>query len=546
MTTENIVFCFNNKTEEAKDVSATTRLSKATTRSLGLKSPQKEPEGSYAYRLLQSAPKMPVEECEVTTETSVEIILMWGTNVLSVHTLTPPRSFYIGSEVPKTLEKSMLLVPAKVLGDAPVAIVHWDGSRVFAVIPAGCDGTIDVTQTENAPARLALLGGRVAPRAEGGAQRIALEKGSRVAIEVGDFTVRISVGNAARKLTAPFFGQESRAVAAYMLGTFATIAGCLVAMWLGGEPLAFSQETELDKTTTAVLLQATRKTREMEMSEQESVPQNSADQAKPTDSGAAHRGDAGMAGDPSKAMTGNYYQIKGPPDNPVVSLAKTRAAIENNSYGAIGAINMVFGSDAAMTAFDSTADETLGRDKAHAMGNVTGKFPGDSFGYEGLDSSGTSAGGGGWKDGIGLNNVGGFGHDRCIGGNCGTGYAMGISRNPPQHKAHTPSVLDREAQVTGGRLMPEVVRRIIRANFGGFRKCYELGLRQDPELRGSVAVRFIIGEDGAVETAFLSDGTMTNEQVKTCVVGVYRTLSFPAPEGGKVQVRFPIDFDNND
>ena len=30
--------------------------------------------------------------------------------------------------------------------------------------------------------------------------------------------------------------------------------------------------------------------------------------------------------------------------------------------------------------------------------------------------------------------------------------------------------------------------------------------------------------------------------IAACIVGVYQTLSFPEPEGGKVMVTYPIDF----
>jgi hypothetical protein len=46
-----------------------------------------------------------------------------------------------------------------------------------------------------------------------------------------------------------------------------------------------------------------------------------------------------------------------------------------------------------------------------------------------------------------------------------------------------------EARVSG-RLAPEVIQRIVRANFGQARACYEDGLRRDPNLRGMVRVRY--------------------------------------------------------
>jgi hypothetical protein len=97
-----------------------------------------------------------------------------------------------------------------------------------------------------------------------------------------------------------------------------------------------------------------------------------------------------------------------------------------------------------------------------------------------------------------------------------------------------------------GRLPPEVIKRIIRANYPRFRACYESGLKRVPDLKGTVSTAFVIDKDGAVESAKNTGGTLTDEPVKSCVTGVFKTLSFPEPEGGKVKVTYPIDFQVGD
>jgi hypothetical protein len=89
-----------------------------------------------------------------------------------------------------------------------------------------------------------------------------------------------------------------------------------------------------------------------------------------------------------------------------------------------------------------------------------------------------------------------------------------------------------------GKLPPEVVKRIVRANFPRLRACYEAGLKTDPALAGVVAVRFRIDTDGSVVGVALdaTASTLTDAAVRGCVLGVYRTLSFPEPEGGVVNV----------
>jgi hypothetical protein len=96
-----------------------------------------------------------------------------------------------------------------------------------------------------------------------------------------------------------------------------------------------------------------------------------------------------------------------------------------------------------------------------------------------------------------------------------------------------------------GRLPPEVVRRIVRANFPRFRLCYEQGLKRDAKLAGGVTTKFTITKDGAVTKVASAGGTLVDAGVRDCVTGVFKTLSFPEPEGGVVDVTYPIAFEND-
>ncbi len=99
---------------------------------------------------------------------------------------------------------------------------------------------------------------------------------------------------------------------------------------------------------------------------------------------------------------------------------------------------------------------------------------------------------------------------------------------------------------TQGKLPPEVIRRIIRANFPRFRACYEAGLKKDETLTGTVSTSFVITTAGNVENVTLGKGTIKDPAVEACVKGVFSTLKYPEPEGGKVQVTYPINFTNEE
>lgn len=104
-----------------------------------------------------------------------------------------------------------------------------------------------------------------------------------------------------------------------------------------------------------------------------------------------------------------------------------------------------------------------------------------------------------------------------------------------------------------GRLPPEVIQRIVRASFGDLRKCYEDGLRRNPNLAGRIAVRFVIGWDGSVTEASEvgpqggspsspASTPMPDRAVVSCVLHEFTKINFPRPEGGIVTVVYPIQF----
>jgi Ca-activated chloride channel family protein len=145
----------------------------------------------------------------------------------------------------------------------------------------------------------------------------------------------------------------------------------------------------------------------------------------------------------------------------------------------------------------------------------------DSVGTLGLGLSGIGEGGGGTGNGQGF----GSGHGR-LGG---------------EHRTKPPSVRMGAVSVSG-RLPPEVIQRIVRQNFGRFRLCYENGLRSNPELQGRVSVRFTIGADGNVSNVGNGGSDLPDGNVVACVVRSFGGLMFPAPDGGNVNVTYPIVF----
>jgi len=96
-----------------------------------------------------------------------------------------------------------------------------------------------------------------------------------------------------------------------------------------------------------------------------------------------------------------------------------------------------------------------------------------------------------------------------------------------------------------GQLPRTVIREVIHhdQNLRRIRLCFTNGQRKKPDLCGAVSIRFVIDESGAVSTAAGGGGELTDASVVSCVVSVFRSLSFPPPEGGRVTVVYPIEFD---
>ena len=101
--------------------------------------------------------------------------------------------------------------------------------------------------------------------------------------------------------------------------------------------------------------------------------------------------------------------------------------------------------------------------------------------------------------------------------------------------------VDTSTVMTG--LPPVIIQRIIRQNAGRFRLCYEKGLQSDPNLTGKVSTKFTIDPQGNVsKSESAPTTTMTDATVVACVVRAFQSLVFPRPEGGAVEVVYPLVF----
>jgi hypothetical protein len=111
---------------------------------------------------------------------------------------------------------------------------------------------------------------------------------------------------------------------------------------------------------------------------------------------------------------------------------------------------------------------------------------------------------------------GGRGEGACL---CGDG--RGHAKAP---------IIRQGAVAVSGNFPPEVVSRILRAQLGQFKRCYEQALAADPGATGSVRVAFTIDLAGDVVNARNDHSTFADAGMIECVVSVVSTGNFPAPE----------------
>jgi tetratricopeptide (TPR) repeat protein len=249
--------------------------------------------------------------------------------------------------------------------------------------------------------------------------------------------------------------------------------------------------------------------------------------------GTRAKGEEGSMGNPNTTRTGNRYAVQGASD-PFVPQSPLSGA---QQFGIIGLL------PPRPDAEQERAPAPLAATLAPAAASAAPTSMGGNGYRTALGLDGTGEGGGGRGEGIGLGDLGGVGHGAGTG--TGQGFGSGRGRLGGAHQVAAPRMREGATSVNG-RLPPEVIQRIVRQNFGRFRLCYENGLRNNPNLQGRVAVKFVIDHTGAVSTSADGGSSLPDQGVVGCIVRGFGNLSFPEPEGGAVTVVYPIELSPGD
>jgi hypothetical protein len=492
--------------------------------------------GNYTYAMVKSGPDVTPDEVELAHVQAAEVMILWGSNVLHVAHLSPPRNFYVGEEQSKAFSPDFF-IPAEKLGAARVPVVVGDQSTIAVVIPQQATGEIETADGQ----RLSLdqVRRQAQPCAElPGAHQLPLTVGTKARIQLGDIVFQVAAVNAGKPIAHGLASGIDWNVLAYFGLSMLSVGGLVAAMAFFVPPLGLSDDEGIDQDQLYLIQQFLNAAaeRELEQEETEQVSDSDADN-KEGGTGTRAKGEEGSMGKETSKDTNKRYAVQGPQDNQDPHLARQQALREAMEFGMIGLLNTGAAGDPNAPTAPWGRDTSLGTDEVSAMGNMWGDEIGEAFGSGGLGLSGIGEGGGGRGEGIGLGNIGTLGHGAGTG--TGQGFGSGHGRLGGSHRTATPQVRMGDTKVSG-RLPPEVIRRIVRQNYGRFRLCYEQGLGRNPNLEGRVTVRFVIGRDGAVSNVSNGGSDLPDSNVVGCVVKAFYGLSFPKPEGGIVTVSYPI------
>ncbi len=156
-------------------------------------------------------------------------------------------------------------------------------------------------------------------------------------------------------------------------------------------------------------------------------------------------------------------------------------------------------------------------------GGVQGMMNGSGLiaGSSGRGGHAQSAGGYGTK-GVGGGKAG-YGKMNIVGGTSGFNFPT------------------EDAEVQGGLDMDQIAA-VINRNKGQIIYCYERGLQAEPDLRGRVAMQFVIGGSGRITTLKVAQSSLRSSTVESCMASKMKSWQFPQPVGKvNVDVFYPFD-----
>ncbi|MEM1349330.1 MAG: AgmX/PglI C-terminal domain-containing protein, partial [Myxococcota bacterium] len=444
---------------------------------------------------------------------TLEVVMLWADQVLSVTSYAKPRSVLVGStkNVDFPLED-----PSIKSAEFPL-VVYEGGTYALTVSPEM--GVLIQNNDQQFSLDEVIRQGAVGPSQQPGCYTIPLGSGTSARVDIGAVTFIVHFTDQPPLAGLPV-GFDSAPIPYLFMSAVAHLTLLFLALTMPEDPSGLDLDS-LSANDRFVELLVTPD--QVEEEEPDFFGKTEEMEA------AKHKGEEGKAGKQDEEVTDKRMAIKGPPDNTELELKRARDTEIAMNTGALAALN-----DMVASPFGN-AMESVGSDTIHALGNLDGTGgPGVSGGIGGLGLSGSGRGGGGisesgigMSDGITQGGRGGF--------NGEGGRSARRANDLGQKNSKVPKIVPGKPRVMGS-LDKEIIRQVVRRHRNEIRFCYEQQLQKNPKLAGTVNVKFTISNTGAVISAIVATTTLKNAKVETCMTGKIRRWVFPEPKGGGIVI----------
>ena len=84
------------------------------------------------------------------------------------------------------------------------------------------------------------------------------------------------------------------------------------------------------------------------------------------------------------------------------------------------------------------------------------------------------------------------------------------------------------------------IKAVMRENLPSLIRCYEGGLAKNPKLQADMKLRIVLGPDGRPSQVTNVPPLFPDQAVRDCILQSVSRLQFPAPEGGRLAVVYPL------
>ena len=192
----------------------------------------------------------------------------------------------------------------------------------------------------------------------------------------------------------------------------------------------------------------------------------------------------------------------------------------NSKIGGAGALSSIMGDSSGFS--NKIAIAMNGTGAEFVMGHGSG----------GLSFKGTGKGGGG---------LGGYGRIYGV-ANVDTGGGQGLHANLGKKGKKKVGRIKLSGGTSSGFCEKSNIKKVVMRRRNAIKFCYDKALMLNPKLSGKVVVTWTIGGNGRVIKASISQATLKDKSVHSCMLMRVKSMRFAKPKSGQCIVRWPFIF----